>query len=69
MRGARDSVESLDPALREQIDSELPVMFADSVPEEAVRFAPGIRMVELPCGAEIDFEHTGGEVRILFVKV
>ena len=67
--GARSEVEEADPALREQIDSELPMMFGDGIPGEAVRFVPGILMVELPCGAEIDFERDGDGVRILFVKI
>lgn len=65
---ARQDVESADPVIRDQIDSELPVMFADSVPGSAAHLTTGLLMVELPCGVEVDFERTGDGVRIVYVK-
>lgn len=64
---ARQDVENADPAIRGRVESELPVMFMDSVPATAVTHSGGVLMVELPCGAEIDFERTGDGVRILYV--
>lgn len=68
-RAAKDQVEEADPVLRGRIESELPVMFGDSIPAAAVTMAVGVLMVELPCGVEIDFERTGDGVRILYVEV
>jgi hypothetical protein len=68
MRDARDQLEELDPALRGRVESELPVMFGDSIPAAAVRMAAGVLMVELPCGVEVDFERMGDGVRILYLE-
>lgn len=67
-RGAADALEGLDPDLRTAVDSEIGVLFMDSVPDEAVTMAPGVLMLELPCGVEVDFERVGGGVRILFLE-
>lgn len=67
MAPARQAVEDSDPAIRGRIESEIPVMFADSVPASAVHRSMNVLMVELPCGVELDFERTGDGVRILYV--
>jgi hypothetical protein len=68
MRGAADALENLDPALRAAVESETETMFMDSVPGEAVKLQPGLLMLELPCGVEVDFERMGDGVRILFLE-
>lgn len=61
------AVEEADPVIRGRIESEVPVMFADSVPASAVHRYVDVLMVELPCGVELDFERTGDGVMILYV--
>jgi hypothetical protein len=67
LEDAWQNVQDADPAIRGRIESEVPVMFMDSVPATAVSHSGGVLMVELPCGVEIDFERTGDGVRILYV--
>lgn len=47
-----------DHPLREEVKAQSETMFAEAPAPDGVSLGAGIRMIELPCGVEIEFVET-----------